>query len=189
MNFCLMHYMPTVFLLFFLNIVFAQVKIEKEHRVSEEVVPEIAVKQIRKFYKISKLKWFVEQSSEGLSYEAKFRVSGYDQISVEFDSLGKYIDAEILVKQEPEVKRILDSLYNKYKINRLQYHLEVSLDSLPVILYNREKIGERNDVLFEVELTIKEKDRWIAFEVLMDKKGKILRKREILQENDLNLDL
>jgi hypothetical protein len=106
---------------------YAQVKFERESRVNFSEVPQAA----RSFVDSccpgqKKIKWYREESQDGLSFEAKFQ-DWRGRYSIEFDSLGQVWDVEKKVKLrklplaiKANILRPLDSLYDSYRITKLQ---------------------------------------------------------------------
>src|SRR5690606_41633459 len=69
------------------NNLFAQQKYEKESRLNRNNVPAIAFNFIDSLNLKNRVKWYLEESLENKSVEAKFKKSGKKH-SVEFDILG-----------------------------------------------------------------------------------------------------
>ena len=116
----------TVLLLAIALIGYSQEKIEVEERIKKKDVPANALAWIEKTFDLNKrVKWYFEETSGKISYEAKFYYD-YQKYSVEFSSDGTIEDVEIvyrLSELDPEDKKSLTKALNKIrksKINKIQ---------------------------------------------------------------------
>ncbi|WP_052647411.1 hypothetical protein [Siansivirga zeaxanthinifaciens] len=98
---------------------FSQVKNEKEERIEASEFPENAIVYFNTIEnKVKYLKFYKETDGSKSSYEAKFKLNKLIY-SIEFDSLGKLEDIEIVIniKQIPEtvLKNIMAYFNTEYK--------------------------------------------------------------------------
>ncbi len=142
------------------NALSAQQKYEREYRIKSEMVPKSAKKFIGLIGAKSKAKWFREIGLKDVSIEAKFMHKG-KKFSVEFDTLGKLQDVEFILKKN-EINPIvytkfeshLDSLYQKWKFEKIQIHYR----------------GQPSDILSSLEDTIPNSSVKVFYEIVL--KGK-----------------
>ena len=139
---------------------------------------------------IRKLRYYREQSSTGISYEAKGKWRRY-RWSIEFFEDGRLMDLEKLVAWEDipaataeRIDSVLRSRYEKYRISRLQLQLSApdsSLSDRAVIeaVVERETAGLRGR--YELEAEVKGLDLLGEFEFLFDATGQLLQQRPILR--------
>lgn len=104
----------------------SQVKYEKERRVKVEEVPSEALNFIQEFLPERKVKWFYEEGTFGNSFESKFKNDGL-KYSVEFDTIGKIQDVEIIIQIDEieryvydRIKSTLNQLLENYSIQKSQ---------------------------------------------------------------------
>ena len=114
----------------------AQFKFEQESRVSVEDVPQPALNFVDQLVFDKKIKWFIERSDSGISYEMKSR-RGKDKFSIEFNEQGLLQDVEKEVELDAlpvHIQQIivseLKAKFLKYKIKKIQIQAKGSNDSL-----------------------------------------------------------
>lgn len=158
-------------------------KIEKESRVSEELVPFKALEFINDLKLNNKIKWYKERTTGRDSYESKFK-KGSSYYSVEFDTLGNVEDVEVLQKkrelsqQERAVleKGILKE-FEKFKWVKIQRQYVGEEHELKKV------ITENNELIlpnFEVEIeAFTNEEIWEMYEVLLTNDGDVIMKRKI----------
>lgn len=106
-----------LFLMLFATLSFAQSKNEKEERIPVSRFPERALNYLKYTEKsLKRLKYFKEIDGHRKSYEAKFK---YNKLlySIEFDTLGKLEDIEIIIKQKHIPENALQHINNYFKTN------------------------------------------------------------------------
>lgn len=115
---------------------YAQVKYEKESRLKSTKVPKKAHDFIDVDLEIKQLKWYKEESFEGVSIEAKFKVDK-KKYSVEFDTLGQLEDVEIEIEESeiPElvliqINKTLSEECKRFKVLKIQKQLKGNINSL-----------------------------------------------------------
>ncbi len=171
------------------------IKYETEENIDVKAVPIEAVEKIANFQRvlnIEKIKWVRETNFDRISYEAKGLWQG-KPISIEFDSLGQFEDAEITVRLSSieketcrKIKRSLRELYPKYRL--LKFQLQYSGNHSSVIDFmNNETPATSILKRFEIEVFAMIKTNWRSFELLFDELGNLLEKREINSQS-LNKD-
>ena len=131
-----------LFLAFFLNggifepSLIAQVKFEKETRINRTDVPQNAGHMIELLELDEKVRWFKEKSENGVSYEAKYKRQNRWH-SIEFDSIGRFQDAEIDIRERevPEEVRL-----------RIHHHLKMEFDHHRLRKIQRQLTGPEEDI-------------------------------------------
>lgn len=175
-----------IFLLFFLGFgmtVFAQ-KIERETKINEENAPVKAIEFINDVQNKKHVKWFSEKTSGRRSYESKFKHKG-SYYSVEFDTLGKIEDIEVIVKLknlDQEHKKAIKSgilkEFEKFKWIKIQKQFTGEKKELRKVFLGTTENVELN---YEVEVEVKTKlGAWKMYEILINPEGEIQKMREIL---------
>lgn len=157
---------------------FSQEKFEKESRIKVAEVPEEAKDWLKdSFEKAKRIKWYLEYSQNGRSYEAKFNYLGYFH-SVEFDSLGNILDVEVEIEKEEvdskvwdEIQAYFDSNYEQVKVEKIQRQFTGDADDLEDFFDEGENAGVtiRYEIIFEGK-----KEQWELWEVLFDQSGSFL---------------
>ena len=105
----------TVVIFFMVNSISGQYKFEKERRIKAHEVPFKAIDFVGKVNFKKKIKWYLEESQDGKTFEAKVRFNGRKH-SLEFDQLGNILDVEIetkLSKIEKETQNKINSTLKK----------------------------------------------------------------------------
>lgn len=111
-----MRFSIVVFLLFSM-VSFAQTKDEKEERIAASEFPENAKGYFNSISQdVKYLKFYRETDGPKKSYEVKFKYKG-EHYSVEFDTLGKLEDIEIVVKKKHIPKKTYHSISDYFNTN------------------------------------------------------------------------
>ncbi|PWG06773.1 hypothetical protein [Polaribacter aquimarinus] len=110
-------FFSTVLLIFLsVNSLLSQEKFEKEYRVKPKDVPKKSLEIIKIWNFKNKVKWYVEESQDGKTFEAKVRYKKY-KYSIEFSKEGNIIDVEKTVKfsqlQKKIIQKIVKTLENR----------------------------------------------------------------------------
>jgi hypothetical protein len=171
----------------------AQVKTERETRVSRRNVPEQAREFINETFEgFKRVRWYFEESNEGNSYEAKFRWQR-KQYSVKFDTTGKLVDIEWIIAFEeiPETAKenimgYLNQNFTSFRILKIQKQLLGDEDDLEDFIDE----DEYDDVTinYEFEIQGKTPDENKLWEILFSSEGEVLLRREINLPDNFNLD-
>lgn len=172
--------------------VFSQDKFEKEYRIKAHEVPKKAIEFIEKCNFHKKVKWYIEESQDGKTYEAK-SVKNSHKFSIEFDLKGNILDVEKKKKHSELSKQIqvtidkaLSKQYVKYRIKKIQVQWSGE-DSVLIALVNKESLNKEIKVNYEIVIKGKKKSTFSMYEVLIDETGKILREQKIVPLNSDNL--
>ncbi|NVJ87060.1 MAG: hypothetical protein HWE15_12185 [Algoriphagus sp.] len=172
-------------ILFYAGNAFAQKKVEQERRIKKQELPESAVDWLHDaFDGKKKVRWYLENSDKGTSYEAKFIWKNKFH-SVEFDASGKIQDVEVeLTLQELDavvvknLQKYFSESYRDYKIQRIQIQYTGEEEDLEDFFDDEKKDGIT--VRYEIEYLGKPKDgEQLLWEGLFDDQGKLISKREV----------
>lgn len=181
-----------ILVLFTLNL-FGQTKYEREYKVNEQEIPAIAIGFIDSSFNDCKIKWYIEQSQDGKTYEAKTKLNNC-KFSVEFDTLGNVLDVEKTIKFETldsivkeKINKSLQNEFNFYKIIKTQIQWISADETLQELIVNG---GSANNHTLNYELTLKAKKEGMLkfYEVLLDRIGNVIRVSEIIERSTDNLD-
>ena len=172
----------------------AQTKVEVERRVDATEVPAAAREWVSDTYdQPRRLRWIYEESSDGLSYEAKLKHRRRWH-SVEFGQDGTLQDVEIIVRDRelPEtvrqpIRAYLDSVYTRHRIKKVQRQFTGSSSALrqAVREESTDKVGVAER--YEVEFYGRDKQGKALWEGLFDDTGRLLRKRRVVLRPTDNL--
>ncbi len=170
----------------------AQKKFEREYRIDCAEVPDSAKDFIEKGPFKKKVKWYREESDQGVSIEAKTKHQGHD-FSIEFDTLGTLQDIEITrrlrslpVDRQKTIHTALRERYVKYHVKKLQLHYDQSKDELLDMLNAR--LGYDILPYYEIELKAKKDQTTKLYEILLSYHGDVLREREIQLDFPTNME-
>ena len=171
----------------------AQVKYERECRIRAEWAPRPAVSFIDSLGIAGKVKWYSEESHEGISIEAKYR-HNKTRYSIEFDTAGNVLEAEYVINRKEiprevllKIEATLDSLFTRWKYRKIQYHLEGSAETLFGYLRNKEPSDEIS-VSYEMVLDGKDSGMAELYEMTFDDRGKMIEKLIIVRRSATNLE-
>lgn len=172
---------------------YGQEKFEREFTMKATEVPGPARAFIDSCSFDKKIKWYKEESQEGISFEAKTKFSG-SWYSIEFDTLGNVIDVEIKVKpkqletkQLNKIKNALSGRFDRFKINKVQGHWEASDTTLLEMI----KGGTTpRDYKFAYEVVVRGKKgkEWQAYELLIGPDGTVIRELIIVRRATDNIE-
>lgn len=152
-------------------------KIEVEKRIDRAVFPDQALEYLNQnFPGVEKWRLYEEQSSDSLSYEAKFKQEGY-RYSVEFTPDGNLMDVEKQVKfrvlpesTKNQIVQRWQEDFSRFKIIKCQEQTSI--------------IGIR----YEIEVKGKNEKGVSIFEYLFEENGAFLkRSRVVLRSSDMTL--
>ncbi|MDN5215108.1 hypothetical protein QQ020_23705 [Fulvivirgaceae bacterium BMA12] len=171
----------------------AQLKFEREYRIQPEVTPPTARAFIDAINPDLKIKWYKEESSQGISIEAKFIYVG-KKYSIEFDTLGNIQDAEFIIKKSdinPVVYRNmevhLDSLYNNWKFQKIQKQYKGKPEDI-ITSINNDKPNPAVETAYEIVLKGKSSGIAHLYEVTFNEHGEIHHFEQIIQEKADHLE-
>ncbi len=181
----------TIFILiFFLNLVNAQTKYEKEYRINTEEVPQPALEFVKALNFTKKIKWYKEEGLDKISIEAKTKHLSRNY-SIEFSKTGVIEDIEIKINTSEiptnvyqSITQLLSAKYQKVKFSKIQLQLSGDQESMAQSINNQD--FETNELItkrYEIELKAKENGKFQKFEFLFDHNGELLSKAIILLKN------
>ncbi len=181
------------FLLLFPIVLKAQQKYEREYRIKSEIIPQSAKEFIDSIVSNSRIKWYEELGLNSVSIEAKFKFNNR-KFSVEFDTLGNLQDVEYTIKQREitpiiynEIIHNLDSLFQKWKFQKIQIHYKGKPSDIITPL---DKNGPSKIVAIFYEIVLKGKDNGNTelYELTFNNQGKIEKIQQIIQDKSDHLE-
>lgn len=181
----------TLLLILIYQTSYSQFKFEREYRVSLKEVPVQAIDFVRKAKFKKKVKWFVEESQEGKTFEAKVNHNG-NKHSLEFNEKGEVLDIEVKVKfsslsetVKGNVSSLFKKRFTKYRIKKVQLQFTGRGEELIKCLQRTCGLQPK----FELIVKGKEKKGYQKFEFLLNEEGnKMLRELKFLPDNYDNLE-
>lgn len=158
---------------------FSQVKNEKEERITPHEFPGLPLKYFNTIAeKVNYLKFYRETDGSKTSYEAKFKYNK-QHYSIEFDSIGKLEDIEIVIKEKDIPKSTLEKISGHYekhfkkvrfiKIQKQFVNTTKRTDKQFIDFVLRKPNNKHNH--FEIIAEIKTKKRHELRELTFDKNG------------------
>ncbi|MFC5284611.1 hypothetical protein [Pedobacter alpinus] len=176
------------FLLLFPFVLKAQQKYEREYRIKSEIIPQSALAFIDSIGPDSKVKWYKEISLNGVSTEAKFK-HNKKKFSVEFDTLGHIQDVEFIIKKSEiinaayvKIEHKLDSLYQKWKFQKIQKQYKGKPKEI-INSINKNEPTDSVKVSYEIVLKGKVVGNTQLYEITFNEKGEIQDVLQIIQDN------
>jgi len=181
------------FLLLFPFVSIAQHKYEREYRMKSEMIPQSAKRFIDSISTDLKVKWYKEIGLNDVSFEAKFKHKN-KQFSVEFDTLGILQDVEFVIKKceiAPKVynkiKGKLDSLYQKWKFQKIQMNYTGSNNNL-ITSIKKNKPTDRIKFSYEIVLKGKALGNTHLYEITFNDQGEMQNIQQIVQDKADHLE-
>lgn len=181
------------FLLLFPFMSIAQHKYEREFRIKSEMIPQSAKGFIDSISTDSKIKWYKEISSNDITIEAKFK-HNKKKFSVEFDTLGILQDVEFVIKKReisPEVynkiERKLDSIYQKWKFQKIQIHYSGKSRDIVTSLRKNEP-SDSIKFFYEIVLKGKNREDTQLYEITFNEQGEVQNSLLIIQDKADHLE-
>lgn len=175
------------------NYVNAQQKFEKESRTKLDEVPDPAKQFVKDLQFKGKVKWYLEESLEGTSFEAKFKRNA-EKYSVEFGSSGDIQDIEIEIGQETiasevyaKIDQALKVFFSSYKLIKIQKQLIGDKESLLKALQEQAPMSKVTKN-FEIVLKGVNDDGRKWYEYTFSEEGELLHKSVIVFRNTDNLE-
>lgn len=185
--------LPIGFLLFFSNASKAQHKYEREYRIASELIPKSAQEFIDSIHPDLKIKWYREISLHAVSIEAKFKHNNR-KFSVEFDTLGILQDAEYIIKKTElssavytKIEHALDSLYQKWKFQKIQIHYHGKPSDI-LIAINKKEPNQKATLLYEIVLKGKTEEDTALYELTFNHQGLLQQIKQIIQDKADHLE-
>ncbi len=171
---------------------FSQNKFEREYRIDEQKVPELAISFIDSSLSQKNIKWYAEESQDGKTIEAKTKHNG-NRYSIEFDVKGNILDIEktIPFKSLPTntqkvIKTTLDSIFTKHIILKIQTQWLANRNTLLELVKHQ---SSKNNYQTNYEIIVKGKKEsvYLVYEALLDQKGKVIKLLEVIQRSSDNI--
>ncbi len=170
-----------------------QVKYEREYNLKKAEVPALALTFVDSCCPQARVKWYGEESLQGKSIEAKVGKKG-SLLSIEFDTSGHVEDVEKKIRMDqipsfvrPAIANNLDSLYQKYTVQKVQVQW-VGSDRALHDLIQKENSTLPYTTRYEIVLKGRKQKEAKMYELLFDSDGRVLSVLEVLQRNTDNLD-
>lgn len=166
-----------------------QVIYEREYRIRKDTIAEnacIFINQSGFLEERTKVKWYREESEEGISIEAKFKQNKKDY-SIEFSKEGELQDvemeideSEVPVESMKSIRKILEDEFLKWKIKKIQRQwVGPEIDVIESIKsgYAKEEVEEN----FEIVIKGRTDEDRSFFELLFNEQGELISKGRILE--------
>ena len=173
---------------------FAQQKFEKEYRINSNEIPAKSLQIIKMWNFKKKVKWYVEESNDGNTFEAKV-VYKRHRYSIEFSEEGQILDVEKKVKFSElsdeiqlKIKENLSKKFKKYRIKKVQVQYSGTETAIYGEVFQLKTTHERAEINFEIVLKAKKENDYALYEILTDNKGNLIKELKFKQESSLNLE-
>ena len=166
---------------------FSQSKNEREERITKTEFPEIAQPYFNSFLdKVKYLKFYRETDGSKQSFEAKFKINKL-YYSVEFDTLGKLEDIEIVIKNKhiPEdifskISDYFDGNFRKTRVIKIQkQYVNNTLSSDKNFIQHIVTHPDDTHTHFEIIAETKKEKLHELKEFTFNKNGKFISSREV----------
>ena len=175
------------------TLVFGQEKYEKESRIKLGEAPLLARQFLDSLNFNRKIKWYMEESLNGKSIEAKSKYQK-QRYSIEFDTLGNLQDVEMEIKWDhlsnplkDSIKQNLKKEFEKFKFIKIQEQLTGSRsDIISYLLKRKEKIGLTTR--YEIVLKGVAAGQVDLFEYTFAESGSIEKRAKVIFRNTDNLE-
>lgn len=185
----------TPLLLFFISATFlqAQSKYEKEDRIDAQEVPQLARSFVEELGFTDKIKWYIEEGLNKISYEAKTKQHS-KKYSVEFSKDGVIEDIEIKINKKEvdpavwdKITTYLKATYDKYKVCKIQkQYTGAERELIKSVRQNHRTTG--TTLKYEIEIKGKKDGEYQMVEFLFDEGGHPLQQAIIIQKNTDHLE-
>ncbi len=181
------------FLLLFPLVLKAQHKYEREYRIKSETIQQSAQEFIDSIGSDSKIKWYKEISLNDITIEAKFK-HDKKKFSIEFDTLGILQDVEFVIKKREissavynKIEHKLDSLFQKWKFQKIQTHFKGRNKDIITSINNNEPTASIK-VSYEIVLKGKALGNTQLYEITFNEQGEIRGILQIIQDKADHLE-
>lgn len=180
----------TILIFFTVNSITGQYKFEKERRVKPHEVPSEAIDFVSKVKFKKKIKWYLEESQDGKTFEAKVYFKKRKH-SIEFNHLGSVLDVEIETKfskiekeTQNKINSTLEKRFRKFKIRKIQLQYKGKEEDLMNCIKKECSLKPN----YEIVLKGKTDSSYKLYELLVDYAGeRILKELKFSQDNFDNL--
>ena len=178
-------------LIFYYTVSFSQSKNEKEERVSVSEIPEAA----RSYFigisnQIKHIKFYKETDSAKYSFEAKFKLNKL-YYSIEFDTIGKLEDIEIIIKEKRIPKPVFKNMISFFNSNFDKVHI-IKIQAQYVNNFERSDQQFINEILknttkkndyFEIIAEVKQNGEGQLIEFTFQNNGEFVKSRFVKSED------
>lgn len=169
----------------------AQLKMEREYRVSAKQVPQAARQLVDSCFAGTKVKWYAEEGIGHKSFEAKLK-QDKKHFSIEFDTLGNVEDVELDIKLEavPDkvrgaIEKHLGETFRKHKIAKVQVQWRGERSQLHAKIKGRQPATV--ETFYEIVVVGLQHNLYKSFELLFDENGEVVDFLEIIHNSNENL--
>ena len=172
----------------------AQDKFERESRITTKEVPALALGKVQNWNLTSKIKWYVEESNDGKTFEAKTCYNN-NKYSIEFSEKGNLIDIEKTIKfskLEKEIQRtihkVLSNKFQKFRIKKVQIQYSSEDKNTYEAVFKLNRNEQSFPFKYEIILKGKKEDRYKNYEFLISSSGIIEKEFIIKTATFINLE-
>lgn len=163
-----------------------QVKMEKEERIKENNVPEIAISFLKEAGIVNRIKWYKDTDIQEVVIEAKTKHRG-TLYSIEFDTSGNIINIEYIIKYKnlcPNIRNAIDdqlaAKFNKYSIIKTQKQYTGDKQALKELIRNDD--SEKSfTTRYEIVLEGSVENYKRKYELTTDHTGEFIEIEEIVE--------
>ena len=184
-----------IFFLVLLNLngLHAQTKYEKEDRIKASEVPPAAIDFVDQLGFVKKIKWYIEEGLDRMTYEAKTKHRS-KKYSIEFSKNGNIEDIEIEIKMDDVefipnaaiVSHLVGS-YTRFKICKVQRQYTGPPSEMMTVTQDG-VVSEQLTINYEVVAKVKKDKVFQEMEFLYDSEGRLISEVIIVQKNTDHLE-
>jgi hypothetical protein len=183
-----MNFKPLLLLVMLLGqIANAQFKFEKETRISSSQLPKVVVELLPLItHGAKRVRYYHEFDGKNDSFEVKLKKYG-NHFSIEFSQTGILEDIEMLIPKSElpvSVLQVIDSQFQRYKLTRIQEQFVHPNEADPIKTIQEVFKKVVKPTAYEIIVHGKTKTGFKQRELLIDPKGKLLKKRNIIPYNN-----
>lgn len=172
----------------------AQYKYEKEERIAEDEVPELALDFVKEIQPTRKDKWYREQNLDGEAIEVKLKRNG-ERYSIKFDTEGELIDVEKLIKwrdipeeTREEIDEEWEEFFERRRIEKIQIHYKDEAENLIRFIQSPEGAPLESPIYYEIVVKGKTEGPYQLYEFLFDEEGEKVEMSRILTRRTDNME-
>ncbi|PQJ80755.1 hypothetical protein [Polaribacter porphyrae] len=183
-----------ILLLIFSGLATSQQKFEKEYRIKQNEAPQNSIDFINNINFKNKIKWYVEESNDGKSFEAKTCHLKYFY-SIEFNEQGNLIDVEKKVRLQElskevqqKLKKEISKRFKKFKFKKIQIQYKGLKSEVNKVFQNISRDQIKVRVFYEIIVKGKKDKQHALYEMTFDEKGNFLKELKFKSSNSLNLE-
>jgi sporulation protein YlmC with PRC-barrel domain len=156
-------------------------------------LPEFALNFSSIFEDKQRIKWYLEESLDGKSIEAKYKRNG-KRFSVEFDTLGNLEDVEIIIREKEIPSAAFEKMCLKlqedcesFRIDKLQIQYTGVATALKAVSVSGNCLSNC-EVRYELVVRMKKDKEVVSFEYLFNEDGTLEKRAEIIIQTSSNLE-